>query len=96
MAPSSSPCHQDNGVVSPGSREVEGGGVGGAKIMPKNCLTICRNLQEKNPKFFCVIIVLDFSAPSPLKKKDEKTVTKLRALFLNPHRIMAPPLSLCH
>ena len=26
-------------------------------------------------------------------KKDEETVTKLRAVFLNPHKIMAPPLS---
>ena len=30
----------------------------------------------------------------PLLKKNEKTVTKLRAVFLNPHGIMARPLSL--
>ena len=27
-------------------------------------------------------------------KKDEETVTKLRAVFLNPHKIIAPPVSL--
>ena len=43
LTPLPSPCHQDNMNNTCCVPRAQGG----AKFMPKNCLSICINLQEK-------------------------------------------------
>ena len=63
----------------------------GAKIMLKNCLSICRNLQEKIQFFFCVIIVLDFSPPPPPPSKKIKNCRKIKSCILKPSQDNGAP-----
>ena len=53
-------------------------------------------MYKKKSEIFSFDYSFRFQRPHPLpppSKKYEKTVTKLEAVFLDPHRIMAPLLS---